>query len=119
MLLSQDPFKKGEKIQKKKERKKEHLFMSSKPRTFGVTQKSFFNMLARTLFMCVVYDASHIYTAIKRQSRQKSFATYPESLSCGTMYANSIRVWGMLGMYVFLKCLNYTHDTHTKIVQFF
>lgn len=35
--------------------------MCSKPRTFGATYKSLFDMLPETLFMNVLYDASHIY----------------------------------------------------------
>ncbi len=87
---------KGERNSKK--RKEEHLFMCSKPRTFGATQKSLFNMLPKTLFMCAVYDASHIYIATKssKKKRQKSFATYPVRLSCATVHANSIHVWSML-----------------------
>lgn len=88
MLPSQDAFKRGK---QKKERQKEHLFMCSEPRTFGATQKSLFNMLPKTLFTCVVYDASHIYIETKRQSK-KSFDTYPESLSCGSVYANYVCV---------------------------
>ena len=62
MLLSQDAF--------KRKKEKEHLFMRFKPRTFGATQKSLFNMLHKTLFMCVVYDTSQIYMATKRQSEK-------------------------------------------------
>lgn len=46
--------------------------MCSEPRTFGATQKSLFNMLPETLFMYVVYDASHIYIEAKRQSKKKT-----------------------------------------------
>lgn len=47
--------------------------MCSKPRTFGATQKSLFNVLPKTLFMCVVYDASHIYShkkAVKKDPKK-------------------------------------------------
>lgn len=68
--------------------------MCSKPRTFGATQKSLFNMLPKTLFMCVVYDASHIYIATKRQSKKDKKAL-PHT-QCATVYANSIHVWSIL-----------------------
>lgn len=51
--------------------------MCSEPRTFGTTQKSLFNMLPETLFMYVVYDASHIYIEAKRQSKKKDNKALP------------------------------------------
>lgn len=68
--FQRDVLKKGERKKKQdRKRRREHLFMCSKPRTFGASRKSLFNMLPETLFMYVVYDASHIYTDAKRQSK--------------------------------------------------
>lgn len=85
-------------LSKRKNRKKErkHLFMCSKPRTFGVTLKSLFNMLPKTLFMSFQYDTSHICTASKQQlKRDKKVLLHiqsPYHLLC----ANSLHVLGML-----------------------
>lgn len=94
MLLSRDIFKRGKTEggeKKRKERQNTFSCVVSQGH-LGQLGKSLFNMLSKTLFMCVVYHASRIYTWHKKQSKKKKGSLYTLCLSCGTVYANYIRV---------------------------
>lgn len=88
-MILESPFhemySKGGGKKRMKNRQQEHLFICSKPRTFGATQRSLFNMLQETLFVYVVYvvyGARHFYIDAKMQSEKAArfFAKCPLSL---------------------------------------
>lgn len=81
MLLSQNAFKRKKKTEK---RKKEHLVMCSKPRTFGATQKKFIQSTAQKKKYFYVFCRTLLTFTLPQNGNQKK-KTCQITKACGSI----------------------------------